>query len=680
MCEDLYSLEFPQLSTGIFADYGGSSPISQSQIAKIEEYSSNISAFYSIGGKPSKAEQEIEAFKEELLTHFHTNKDEYKVIFSNNTTGAIRELAYSFPWSKGGMFIHHADNHNSILGIRNIAMKRGAQVLPVGSFPKMTGTTHNLFSFPLQSNFSGKKYPLEWIKEFQDLSDPEHGKFCQVLVDAAAYVPSCDLDLSKYKPDFVVFSLLKMCGSPGGVLLIRNESLPLISEIHQEPFDEISIIAARSGLQVRHQFEQLLQKPISKHVYDLATDFHNKMSKLKHFNRKPVVELYPSEWRPYDQQGGIVAFNIRNARGHPVAHDGIFTAATANSIFLRFGLHCNPGGTYMALGWDPDEIKQATQQHESACSLTASIMTGKNGNKHVGSIRASFGFPSTQKDVDQLVAFFESHFAEKEIFQKQKDFSEQFKLSQVFIHPIKGCQGIELFKGETEEEQTNPWPMKQSGLLYDQYWAVADELSTLLDRNRCPLLARIKTQIKDNKLIITTPDGKELTVPANEIPKGTDFTSSTVCHEKISGSIYPPDVNQWWTDVLGRKAVFVRVTQTEMVPFRAVFTSSLLACGVTNLEQLRPHFVFESSKPFIEDNLLGQLRTLSDSPFRISRMIPMSTEVMIDCEKLGETVEPLKSICLLHSPDGVPTFGLELRGQFKPTRKNPKELVPNSVM
>ena len=671
MCEELESIEFPQLSAGTFSDYGGSSPLSQSQIAKIEEYSTDISKFYGFGGNLSPAQQEIEEFKTELLEHFHTTKDEYSVIFSNNTSGAIRALAYAFPWGKGGLFIYHADNHNSILGIRGIAMKKGSQIFPVGSFPKQTGEKHNLFAFPLESNFSGKKYPLDWVSQFHSLSDEKKGKTCQVLLDGAAFTPSCDIDLHAVQPDFIVFSLLKMFGSPGGVLLVRNDALETIGEIHQDPIDEVSIIAARAGMKVRKQYEMALGKPLSRHVYDLATDLRNKLAKLSHYNGKPVVEFYPAEWRPYEEQGGIVAFNLRNSAGGPVAHDGIFQAATANSIFLRFGLHCNPGGTYMALGWKPDDIKQALKEHEAACSLTASIIHGK----HVGSVRASFGFPSKQQDVDNLVSFISNNFVEKEKYERQRGVDEPFTLKRAFIHPIKGCQGIELFT-----ENQDPYPLKINGLRYDQMWAVADEMSTLLDRTRCPLLARIKTQIKNDKLIITAPDGRHIEVDANRPPRGTDFTSSTVCHEKISGSIYQPEVNQWWTDVLGRKAVFISVSTKEMFPLRAVFTASLDEVGVKNIEQLRPNFIFESSKPFIEDSVIGQKRSINGCDFKVSKLIPATTEIMIDCEKQGEIQEPLKTICFLHSPYGVPSFGVELIGLFRPSGKNPKEITIGSPL
>ena len=56
------------------------------------------------------------------------------------------------------------------------------------------GTTrpgqHNLFAYPVQSNFSGVQHPLEWI-------DQTHERGWDVLLDSAAFVPTNRLDLSK---------------------------------------------------------------------------------------------------------------------------------------------------------------------------------------------------------------------------------------------------------------------------------------------------------------------------------------------------------------------------------------------------------------------------------------------------------------------------------------------------
>ncbi len=76
---------------------------------------------------------------------------------------------------------------------------------------------NNLFAFPAQSNFSGVKHPL-------DLIEQAHSKGLDVLLDAAAYVPTGRLDLSVVKPEFVAISFYKMFGYPTGIgaLLIRK--------------------------------------------------------------------------------------------------------------------------------------------------------------------------------------------------------------------------------------------------------------------------------------------------------------------------------------------------------------------------------------------------------------------------------------------------------------------------
>jgi len=48
----------------------------------------------------------------------------------------------------------------------------------------------NLFAYPAQSNFSGVQHPLEWISQAQTMG-------WDVLLDAAAFVPTNRLDLSK---------------------------------------------------------------------------------------------------------------------------------------------------------------------------------------------------------------------------------------------------------------------------------------------------------------------------------------------------------------------------------------------------------------------------------------------------------------------------------------------------
>ena len=72
---------------------------------------------------------------------------------------------------------------------------RPVAALSAAAVPRRRG----LLAYPAQSNFSGVQHSLDWIQTAH-----EHGY--DVLLDAAAYVPSNRLDLSVVKPDFVAVS------------------------------------------------------------------------------------------------------------------------------------------------------------------------------------------------------------------------------------------------------------------------------------------------------------------------------------------------------------------------------------------------------------------------------------------------------------------------------------------
>ena len=664
MIDDLRSLEYPQLNTGIFVDYGGSFPMCQSQISRIEDYNCDPLLQYS-----NQIDQEIEELKDQILTLLNTDSEHYDIFFFPNTTAAIRSFAFAFPWNKDSTFIYHADNHNSILGIRKVAEHFGSKILGVPSFPKTIPKTtkgYNIFSYSTQSNVTGSKLPLSWVSSFE--SNPNSF----VFLDLAAAAPTCppDFSLPSCSPYAAVLSLLKLTGAPGGVLLLRKDIQPPL-KICEPPLDRLSLISAYAGLKVRNQLANSLGTSPASHVHNLAKFLHQYLSKLHHENGAKVVELYPSEFLDVEQQGGTFAFNFFSADGAPIPHDSIYNACTANSIFLRFGVHCNPGATYRSLNWKPNEIEAATRQHEAACSLTASIMEGR----HVGTIRVSFGVPSNQKDVDRLIAFIENHFVQKTVsIQKVPQSSIKdlnLILKAVYTRPIKGGRAVPL-PGNVR--------MTRSGILYDGWWGIADEESRMLDRARCPKLLSLEMEITDKDLIVKRNDGQTISISLMEHPKGTKFTSSTACHEKIGGEIYSPEVNQWFTEALGRNAILVRVENVDMKPLRAFFTSSLNSLGISeiDLQRFEPQLLFESEKKFAEDEMVGNQVMLNDLQFFVTERIPLSTAAMLGLNG-EESEEPLRTICLEHGTMGRACLGVHLKPKFVPSRKNPKELIIGSV-
>ena len=151
-----------------------------------------------------------------------------------------------------GNFCYLDDNHTSVVGMREVVKDRGASVfcLSKESFKShgACGSSihyhgNNLFAYPAQSNFSGERYPLDWINVIKRVDEPSvadatrrhsnHGDaHCQgnryVLLDAAGYVCTSQLDLHRYQPDFVPISFYKIFGFPTGLgELISKDPLTL---------------------------------------------------------------------------------------------------------------------------------------------------------------------------------------------------------------------------------------------------------------------------------------------------------------------------------------------------------------------------------------------------------------------------------------------------------------------
>src|SRR5262245_23549915 len=170
---------------------------------------------------PSLASTEsLEEARSLTLNFFDASSADYDVVFTANASGAMRALAEAFPFCDRSRLVLTADNHNSVNGLRVSAERRRAAVHYVsleadlrGSDPQpwlVRAAQPSLFAFPAQSNFSGVRHSLQWVKDAQ-------ARGYHVLLDAAAYVPSSPLSLTEVPADFVAISFYKMFGYPTGV-------------------------------------------------------------------------------------------------------------------------------------------------------------------------------------------------------------------------------------------------------------------------------------------------------------------------------------------------------------------------------------------------------------------------------------------------------------------------------
>lgn len=188
-----------------------------------------------------------------VLQHFNTTPEEYSVIFTSGCTAALKLVAESFPWrpatedESGSLFSYLTDSHTSVVGIRGLTSGRGVATLAVSPQDIENRAKHaaqseditcqrpHLFSFPAQSNFSGKKYPLSYVQGIQArrlYPACDHRGRWFVLLDAASYVSCSPLNLKQSPADFIPISFYKMFGFPTGLgaLLVRTDAAAILKK------------------------------------------------------------------------------------------------------------------------------------------------------------------------------------------------------------------------------------------------------------------------------------------------------------------------------------------------------------------------------------------------------------------------------------------------------------------
>jgi molybdenum cofactor sulfurtransferase len=143
-----------------------------------------------------------------VLAFFKTSSAEYSCIFTPGATGALKLLGEVFPWTSQSEFCYTVENHNSVLGMREYALEKGATACAVDTqrsqrmdLPNAEGKVWNisrrqrfsrikhvpeevqshsgqehppehpeayhLFGCPVECNFSGVKLDLNHVEEIQ---------------------------------------------------------------------------------------------------------------------------------------------------------------------------------------------------------------------------------------------------------------------------------------------------------------------------------------------------------------------------------------------------------------------------------------------------------------------------------------------------------------------------------
>ena len=437
--DELRASEYARLDIAghIYLDYTGGGLYAESQLRRHNKLLSEHVFGNPHSGNPTSlaATQLVEHAREYVLKFFDADPEEYLVIFTPNASGALKLVGESYPFPRG-RYLLTFDNHNSVNGIREFAYVRGADVtyIPIAlpdlrvdeaqlsrelAQPSKKG--YNLFAYPAQSNFSSVQHPLDWIEK-------AHKYGWDVLLDAAAFVPTSPLDLRVVKPDFVPVSFYKMFGYPTGIgaLIARKETLAKLhrpwfaggtitvasvqggkyymsdgaSAFEDGTLDYLNIPAVEIGLK---HIESIGYDVIHERVRALTGWLLDNLTKMKHSNGARLVRVYGPTTT--DQRGGAVTVNFYDPGNNPLDHRFIEQQANDVNISLRTGCFCNPGAGEIALQISRVELDVCFTQPGHEDRLTVDDFRSCIDGKSTGAVRISVGMVSNFNDIQGFLAF-----------------------------------------------------------------------------------------------------------------------------------------------------------------------------------------------------------------------------------------------------------------------------------
>jgi selenocysteine lyase/cysteine desulfurase len=387
----------------------------------------------------------VDSARQAVLEYLNASPQEYAVIFTPNATGACRLVGEAYPFTRGQRLVLTFDNHNSVNGIREFARARQASTryLPLlrpqlridprsveaalgGGGPRRPGRpSRGLFAYPAQSNFTGVKHPLDWV-------ELAHRHGYDVLLDAAAYLPTNRLDLSTVHPDFVSISWYKVFGYPTGLgcLVARREALVRLrrpwfaggtilavsvqGDWHRLMDDEsafedgtlnyLSIPDIEFGLS---WIATIGVDVIERRVRCLTGWLLDRFRAMRHSNGRPMVLVYgPTDTR---DRGGTVAFNFLDPAGTLIDERLVARESTAGGFSLRTGCFCNPGAGEAAFDITRRMLRRSSRWGPRTVDEYLDLIGLPTG----GAVRVSLGCVSTFADVQRFLEFCEETYRDR---------------------------------------------------------------------------------------------------------------------------------------------------------------------------------------------------------------------------------------------------------------------------
>ena len=232
------------------------------------------------------------------------------------------------------------------------------------------------------------------------------------------------------------------------------------------------------------------------------------------------------------------------------------------------------------------------------------------------------------------------------------------RLSTIFIYPIKFVTGI----------QVNAWDVTETGLKYDRQWMLIDDQQQFLSQRHTPKMALIKTQIKDQQLIVSAPKQEDLILPLEpaQTTETTETVIATVWHDQCPAQLISPEADQWFSDCLQMPCRLVyqaknsirtvdqnyasandQTSFSDGFPFLITSEASLallnqqMGLNLT-MQRFRPNLVITDCASYAEDT--WRKISIGNINFRLPKPCSRCSVPQIDPETAISDKEPLRTL------------------------------------
>ncbi len=369
----------------VYFDNAATSQTPQVVIDAIVDYYSNYNANIH-RGVHSLSQEATDAYEEariKIQQHFNA-KNAYEIIFTSGTTHSINMVASGFSslLKKGDEIIVSAlEHHSNIVPWQMLCEKTGAilKVIPMqengslqmDAYDKLLNKNTKLVFCNHVSNALGTINPIK------EIINKAHSFGAAVLVDGAQATPHIKADLQALDVDFYVASGHKMCGPTGvGILYGKEKWLEKLPPYQGggEMIETVTFIKTTyAGLP--HKFEAGTPNICGGIAFGVAIDYMNNIGfdkissyedDLLQYATKKLEAIEGVKIYGTVAKTAVISFNIEGI--HPYDIGAILDKL---GVAVRTGHHC-----------------------------TQPIMSFYN---IPGTIRASFAFYNTQKEIDIFI-------------------------------------------------------------------------------------------------------------------------------------------------------------------------------------------------------------------------------------------------------------------------------------